>query len=487
MSDDELRKSLLSQVKEVIESLDDPDDPSKDYIFDVDSGGEVRLREIERFEPTVFSQIGLGNEDCLKIVEWLLENADYPYLDTVTEHELLDLMDYMFGEIPSEEELDTRIHFQYCNVVGLLGRMANVTGKVAYQENIARKLVEDFLRYNTDEKLEYQIISPLLSFKSEKDIIEFPVELFDTNTDYFEYDILEANIREKNPFDLAAIYNFENGKTLRGFGGADDFSHLVEITTLGYPTDISERQILKSIGVSLRLFDPSATGAIVGPAYVIQYGWLDERFDIPFISGSSPSEFVPDPPYTDRAQGMMEIGEYQLAESEVDAFIEFWSKYCNIANYNQETIFSQALNRFDGMYSNILPEDKTLNAAIGVEGTLLKDLGTQSSYTFRMILRSGILLEDSIELTRTTIHDFFRILYYVRSEVVHKDGTVESALRNVSINNEVIPNDPMEFSIFTRRVFGALLIRYMDFYLDDEMSITEVNQQVDRVGLGIEQ
>ena len=60
------------------------------------------------------------------------------------------------------------------------------------------------------------------------------------------------------------------------------------------------------------------------------------------------------------------------------------------------------------MYRKTNVEDRIVDCAIALEGTLLQDINLRSSLTFRMVLRSGILLDNRIRFDRPTIREIFR-------------------------------------------------------------------------------
>lgn len=70
-----------------------------------------------------------------------------------------------------------------------------------------------------------------------------------------------------------------------------------------------------------------------------------------------------------------------------------------------------------------------MDCAIALEGTLLQDINPGSSLTFRLMLRSGLLLDRIVE-DRERVREFFRALYSARGDIVHSNKQLEKFIND---------------------------------------------------------
>lgn len=169
-------------------------------------------------------------------------------------------------------------------------------------------------------------------------------------------------------------------------------------------------------------------------------------------------------------------------------FESFWEKYIPVITESDEQ-FSKPLNRFDEMYKKNKAEDQLLDCLIALERTLLTDTSKASSYTFRMGLRSGIILDSSShgpDWDRERFYEFFKELYGIRSDVVHNDISISSALDSAHDGILSEYNSEHRFLSETRELFAALLLTYVEYYIEEGMSVHEINKAVDRAARDVE-
>jgi len=175
-------------------------------------------------------------------------------------------------------------------------------------------------------------------------------------------------------------------------------------------------------------------------------------------------------------------GTVVLSEDRVTEFKSFWNRYVNLLSEGDNQ-FVRPLLRFEEMFRKGREEDQLLDCLIALERTLLTDTSQASSYTFRMGVRAGILLDESqrdSDWTRNMTYEFFRELYGIRGDIVHNDITVYRALE--AIDDSVVGEleSPSQLLALSRELLANILLRYMDHKIDHGMSIHETNQAIDR-------
>ncbi|WP_157971596.1 hypothetical protein [Halorussus litoreus] len=497
-SKDDVRKGVKFVIEEAGERHEGDIPVESIYVPDPEDEEEITAPE---YQNTVIRNVGVRRETIStpsKVMEgWEFEGDPLYEAAKSLDEELEDdkssallKMEKEDGEVIIERvenpSQDQRIESYKKAVIGIAGAIANYQGSFSFSEEEFERVFERYENVKKWQPRTQKYICPLANFSTEQDRIDFPIEFTFVNSPH-KVEINELKITRMTPKDWAGVFTYENGENLRGFADAErsTVSHKLELEIEGGAKGVLSRQVIKSLCRGLRLFKPKATSVYGGPTYKLESAYLEKRKNVPDITGCGPSELNPETGYMTETFEFGEQGEYTIADEEVEEFKEFWNKYSDFLNGERDTKISSPLRRFDEMYSDIYPEDRLVDCAIGFEGTLLRGLGKQSSYTFRMKLRSGFLLENRLPLTKDEIWKFFKNFYFVRGEIVHKDKKIDDIINHGRFKNQD-GLSPREFVKRARVVYAKTLLAYMDRLDDGQPSITEINKELDNRALNAE-
>lgn len=332
-------------------------------------------------------------------------------------------------------------------------------------------------------------ICPILNLSGEFEEIELPMD-FEFADVSSRINLNNVNIREIQAGDIASIYTFEGRKSIQGaehsIGRALDY--VLEIQHQSHPAIGYIRQYKQAVGRALRLSNPKQEFVSVGPGYLSRHPLPDlQRGEKKFL-GKAPPEMIKRPVFNTETFGQTLSEGHHLDAEGVEEFNSVVSKHLNELNGEKESDLSDAIRRFDEMYEKLYLEDKLVDCAIGFESTLLRDIGTTSSFTFRLQLRGGQLLEDHLSMERDRIHDFFRSIYAIRGDVVHRDSTLSDSLERVRYNPETQTESHRQegygFVLESREILGELIKFYSS--MSEDYSITQINQKADKSALKAE-
>ncbi|WP_415379327.1 hypothetical protein [Halosimplex sp. TS25] len=480
-----LSEELVDLFEEIISEASEPDSTTKEEYLIPDDEGQLVTTDVDIYSNHVIDFVDIDDERILEIADRMNDDSERDFGPDSVRSEL----QYWGFDISDIEFKQPNIANKYgcvCVILEILIEVVEYAGGVESLPERTEKIIDDMLGDYRAEPREIRSICPLLNFISDTDKISLPTSQFETVGLRGHFEVQDLVIKKPSPEERAALYS-DSKKRVKGRTlPRNSWSHVVEVKRKTVAGTIYERQILKSLTNCLRLFEPEEGNVRLGPAYDLRDRWTSERLGIPTVGGGSPQEFTVGTQYTRRAQGLRRHEDYNLKPENVSDFVDFWQKYCNLANVNRETKFSNALHRYDQMYSSLFPEDHILNCSIGFEGTLLKDLGTQSSYTFRMILRGGTILDQEVDLDREEIHRFFKNLYFARGQIVHKDEVLADIIEEGNYEPLVADPDPLKVTKLSRRMFSKLIIFYMRQKIDCNNSISETNQEVDELALSVD-
>jgi hypothetical protein len=133
------------------------------------------------------------------------------------------------------------------------------------------------------------------------------------------------------------------------------------------------------------------------------------------------------------------------------------------------------------MFSRESLEDQLVDCVVGCETTVLKG-GSPGGNKYRLGVRTAVLLgeQNARNWSSERIGEFFRTLYDYRNDVVHEDTT----LPDEPSDGEWITVEDEEFLASTfliraRELYADLILEYLDLVASQDVSIQNVNEQID--------
>jgi hypothetical protein len=418
-----------------------------------------------------------------EIAEWIEANPDKSYrwegvFDPARSEEQPVTSDWIHD--PNREQL---IESFKTDLLELTTEIVNYTGGIEYNEEAFTSATETFMiemnsmMDSRSKSREYRVIFPLLNFTLEGQRIELDESLYLVDRLDGEW-ISHIELSELTAEELASVYTSERSRQFRGVQKAfNKSSHGIKIHMHGSPHASNDYQVRAAVIAALRLFKHRQPEVHGGPGYRMTSGALYHRENIFDISGSIG-------PMSTRG-GARFREKYKIEVNEREDFSEFWKTYKDKLNIESDKNVSKSLRRLNEMYRKTNVEDRIVDCASALEGTLLQDINPGSSLTFRMMLRSGILLDNRIRFDRPTIREIFRAIYIARGEIVHSNRRLEEIIDNndrFAMFNGNKPA-PRQFVLIARDVLTKILLVYIVEEVDMSKSIAEVNQEVDEAAL----
>ncbi|WP_255198510.1 HEPN domain-containing protein [Halorarius litoreus] len=171
-----------------------------------------------------------------------------------------------------------------------------------------------------------------------------------------------------------------------------------------------------------------------------------------------------------------------LDASRIASLETFWAEYANrIASNSGE--FHRPLERYNDMYERDSVEDAVLDCIIAIENLLLNDV-RGSSYSFRIGLRSGILLE-GVEYKRRSwskdeVYRFMQQLYGIRGDIVHENQTVAEIIEAAN-HDPLASQHPATIQEYSRQLLSRLLTQYLKYAVQEGISPQDLNTEIDRI------
>lgn len=329
---------------------------------------------------------------------------------------------------------------------------------------------------------EYKVVFPLLNFALSGEALELDADV--RIIDRFDREwISHIELSELTAQELAGIYTFEGSRKFRGSRTAfNDASHGLKISMNGSASASHDDQVRAAIISGLRLFKQESPEVHGGPGYRMRPGALSHRENISNVCVSMK-------PMSTRT-GAQSRKRYELQSNERDEFSEFWRSYKDKLNTESDDNTSKSIRRFNEMYRKTNIEDRVVDCAIALEGTLLQDVSPGSSITFRMMLRSGLLLDEAVRFDRKTVRELFKSIYAARGDIVHKNSQLEEVIeKNDIFELDIFDKDrdrPDDFVEVIRTLLARVLLRYIQKEVDEGKSVAEVNQEIDTAALNAE-
>lgn len=239
-------------------------------------------------------------------------------------------------------------------------------------------------------------------------------------------------------------------------------------------------EIGKRLAAALRLFDPDReTGdLIVGTTFRREPNWLKFREGISDFTevGNTHKD------RTQRQQG------YLLYQDSIEDFSKFWARHCERIRLDKDGQFTRSIQRFNKVWSNQYYEDQLLDCLIGLEGLLLRGVGSGSSITFRLKLRGGQILHDRLPYEREYIQNFLQDIYSIRGDIVHENQFLAEGLdqnNRLKILDERFDH-PKDVVAEARRFMGKSVVAYMDLAEKTGLSIDKIGEKMDKSALDVD-
>jgi len=148
--------------------------------------------------------------------------------------------------------------------------------------------------------------------------------------------------------------------------------------------------------------------------------------------------------------------------------------------------FQNPLARFERMFSRESLEDQLVDCVVGCETTVLKG-GSPGGNKYRLGVRTAVLLgeQNAHNWSSERVGDFFRTLYEYRNKVVHQDTTLPDEPSDddpITVEDEGFLTSTFLASTFlirARELYADLILEYLDLVASQDVSIQEVNEQID--------
>ena len=175
---------------------------------------------------------------------------------------------------------------------------------------------------------------------------------------------------------------------------------------------------------AMRLTDPT-TNPGHGPPYLVYDGWLsyiDDILAIDLIKG----RVTQTENKIDNAQ--RDGGDLSITADNRAEFTSFWEDYT--AHIHEERDLQRVLDRYNQIYTKLKDEDQIVDAAIAFESLLNRNMNWASK-TNTIAITGSILLSPDLDQPREDIREFFENMYFVRSEIVHKNKSWEEDRKSV--------------------------------------------------------
>lgn len=431
----------------------------------VPEGRSVVEKDVARPRLVLQNSKNIGAKIFRDTAEWIEANPDrsYRWEDTHLEQEHL---------------IEDFAH----DLIELCYDIVEATGGLVWEEEAFERAAERFLIDMSymgplgPISTEFKTIFPLTGFTFSGEKIELASDIRILDRQDGEW-IAQIEISELTPKEVATIYTCERSRSIGEGRAPGEISHGIKINMNGSPYAANDEQVRTAVITGLRLFKSLAASVHGNRGYRMAEGPLAYREGILDVYATIGPMSTPVPPYSRRT--------YNMRSEEKEWFGEFWSRYKDEFNAESESNIARSLRRFNETHQKQNVEDRIVDCAIALEGTLLQDVNPGSSITFRLMLRSGLLLDNKTPYNRETIREVFRAIYIARGEIVHSNRQLDEIIeenKRFEIFDTGKPT-PREFASITRHLLGRTLLRYIVEKVDIGRSVAEVNQEMDAAAL----
>jgi len=356
----------------------------------------------------------------------------------------------------------------YTNEILMLAcQVMDYVGGFSYSERAFEAAFEDYFKPKYEELNQYEIIVPLLNFDGPDRRVELNSDIDVETGDDHQGEISHIEISPLTSNELSGIYTFETKMLSLGSTGLNRVSFWSHKLKFEVETDTGghgglENKAIDRVLTALRFFKEDTEAVGRNKHYRREPNWLDFRENIANVKSSS------GPIYSSNLTG----GSYQLEDSEVEEFKQFWNTYSQRLVPAGDSNISTAIRRFNQTFSKETEEDQLIDCVIGFEATLLKEVTHGESYRFRLPLRAALFLDEGSDYSREYIYRFFRAIYDARSSVVHTGGELGAQ----EICGEEVR--PREFVNRTRSFLRQTIIQYLDNEAEGK-NVDQTNQEID--------
>ena len=465
---DEIRKRVKKGVKDFIDSIDWSEYPdTEERLVSANINGEAVGEEALLRPSVVLSRENLYGElrnsredyELNEVSEWLYE-SDNGFQVKFTDDE--------GNRIENPEKSSVRNWYE-TELMKLVGAVMDYAGKFEFDEEAFKQAFEKQFLEGNYEPVSCQEIAVLTNFSMPQDQIELDSEV-DIPIDE-DLEIEKIEISRLSEEEISAIYThemklFEIGFGGGGYGAFDKPEYKLRVKSK-YPEGFhgDSGRLLTYIAKALRLYKPKSGGIGTSGRYRLVKNWKYYREGVPRVKSASGHE--------DDTKG--DRNDYALEKGEISELKEFWKENAKyIAQPPDNT--SIALKRFNQMYKDSETEDAIIDAAIGFESTIVKDMPpTTESINYRLRTRAPILIASRCKEDRSQIQGFFKEIYHVRSKIMHEGKSISSLMESSDFEKN-------EFTHQTRKYLKDVILEYWEL-IEKYSSIDEVNKEIDNAML----
>lgn len=404
-----------------------------------------------------------------KLAEWAVENTSESfevelYIETQPGEDI-KIEDINYNP-NSEEKIEVYIR----RFVEFTSSLLEYSNNLNFDESSFQAAVSELEETTLDIPQEYIVICPIVNLDLSVDNLRLANEFDIADRQEGEW-VKKIEISDLTMSEKAMIYNAEKRSQFRDTGlGNRDWPNRIKITMEGFKYASNAEQIVETITSSLRLLSPDSEPVAAGP----QYRYKPER---PYIDGKVPRwSSMTGPEFilrTARTGVMHELDSERSSRME-----EFWDKNANLINPYGNSEFSAAIRRYNETYKKSNFEDRIVDAVIAIEGTVLKDLGNQSSISFRLGTRCALLLDER-KIDQDILHLFLKNLYYSRGEIVHKNRQIDDIMSDDRFRKIEKIDTEKDFVNETRILLSKIIRAYLSYKNATGKNITEINQDID--------
>lgn len=471
-----------------------------EYLRELSLDKYIGEREIIDYTSYLSENIPYDLEELNRAAEFLSSSNIYEIYDRHPGYRGLDLAEEGKYEDSYKEYIDKRDDideddFYISDIIDVSIRIAESQNSLNFDREYFTESFQRIIKEWRGDPREFSIYCPIINLIGDFECVGLPTD-FDFKGDVGRVEINNSRIIRKSTEHLAGIYNISGMRYLPHIPDRFEqrWTHLLKLDLLGLPNLTFFRQYIKALGRCFRLKHPDSEIVYMGPAYHAELSKYLGKYEYPVIQGLSPPELSISQVYTSKTYGLT-ISEFTgLQSGDVEDMSNFIDRFLNQLNAERDSQISGTLRRYDKMFSDLYLEDRLVHCAIGFEGSLLRDIDTASSFTHRLKLRSGPLLQNT-DISRDMIHDFFKSLYYVRGEIVHQDRDILDIIDNVGFQPPQNPDlyshirsgspmrIPIDYFVFSRRMLAETILQYLDFDIDFGLTVTEVNRIIDDIML----
>ncbi|MGB9931123.1 hypothetical protein [Haloarcula amylolytica] len=468
--DFELKEKIKLAVDAIIENISKSNKTTEIY-KPVDEGDIDRV-EIPVPERTISPEYNNSPDSEIGIVTEIVEYMISSDSIRIEEYMSFDIHRQYFHLDESIEEPDRDQKREA--YIELLKRVAasavKYAGSYEIDQNDFNRAYAETVFPSEEIPTMQRYVSPLVNFRSSESF-----ELYSNiHLDGYQWDdrIEKIEITPPNIYEIASIYTTHNWDLLSDSGIHEaDLDYCVRIKAITRPSFVTEAEITKAVVTALRLFKLYKV-VDYGKTYAQQKGPLYYRNFCFDPVGSSPSDYVNQTPRPTE--------DYVLSADEIPAFQEFWEAHAEVLLTDSNDIFSEPIRRYRGTFQKQSYEDVVVDSVIGMESTILKDLGTQNSILFRLKLRSYELIGEEVRFSKDDLWNLIDNIYFSRSEIVHGGKSLEEIIEDHRFEQiDGKEPSPRQFANLCQSVLALIIREYLTVYNQSETNITEKNKQLD--------